>query len=42
MFLRVTWEDVRTAVAQVALMTGRPGPVAPMRAALEDAIAARA
>jgi shikimate dehydrogenase len=30
------------AVAQVALMTGRPGPVAPMRAALQDAVAARA
>jgi shikimate dehydrogenase len=30
------------AVAQVALMTGRPGPVASMRAALEDAVAARA
>jgi shikimate-5-dehydrogenase len=29
------------AVAQVALMTGRPGPVAAMRAALEDAVAAR-
>jgi len=30
------------AVAQVALMTGRPGPVAEMRAALQDAVAARA
>ena len=30
------------AVAQVALMTGRPGPVAEMRAALLDAVAARA
>jgi shikimate dehydrogenase len=30
------------AVAQVALMTGRPGPVESMRAALEDAVAARA
>ncbi len=29
------------AVAQVELMTGRPGPVAPMRAALEAAVAAR-
>ena len=29
------------AVAQVELMTGRPGPVAQMRAALDDAVAAR-
>jgi shikimate dehydrogenase len=29
------------AVAQVELMTGHPGPVAPMRAALEAAVAAR-
>ena len=29
------------AVAQVALMTGQPGPVEPMRAALEAAVAAR-
>ena len=29
------------AVAQVELMTGRPGPVEPMRAALEAAVAAR-
>lgn len=30
------------AVAQVRLMTGRPGPVDAMRAALDDAVAARA
>ncbi|WP_141277087.1 shikimate dehydrogenase [Pseudonocardia hydrocarbonoxydans] len=30
------------AVAQVELMTGRPGPVDAMRAALDDAVAARA
>ncbi|MCO1657761.1 shikimate dehydrogenase [Pseudonocardia humida] len=30
------------AAAQVALMTGRPGPVGAMRVALEDAVAARA
>lgn len=29
------------AVAQVELMTGRPGPIAEMRAALDDAVAAR-
>jgi shikimate dehydrogenase len=29
------------AVAQVELMTGKPGPVAPMRAALDAAVAAR-
>ena len=29
------------AVAQVELMTGRPGPVAEMRTALEAAVAAR-
>jgi shikimate dehydrogenase len=30
------------AVAQVELMTGRPGPVAEMRSALDEAVAARA
>jgi shikimate dehydrogenase len=30
------------AVAQVELMTGHPGPVDAMRAALDDAVAARA